>query len=78
MFVFVQGENVKEQSRAYKYLAHFYLKRRMLDDAYTAAQKCYEFTEVLVYIAFIMPSARISVYVICTLVCDTKLKDSHF
>ncbi|XP_041370912.1 cell division cycle protein 23 homolog [Gigantopelta aegis] len=39
------GENVKEQSRAYKYLAHFYLKRRMLDDAYTAAQKCYEFTE---------------------------------
>lgn len=33
------------QSEAYKYLANYYLKHGLLDDAYQAAQICSEFTE---------------------------------
>ena len=36
----------EEQSQAYRYLANYHVKQGQLDDAYTAALKCTEFTEV--------------------------------
>ena len=36
----------EEQGQAYRYLANYHVKRGQLDDAYTAALKCTEFTEV--------------------------------
>lgn len=39
--------NYEEQAHAYKYLANYHLKNNQLEDAFTAAQKCTEFPEVL-------------------------------
>ena len=38
--------NYEEQAHAYKYLANYHLKANQLEDAFHAAQKCTEFTEV--------------------------------
>ncbi|KAK2190637.1 hypothetical protein NP493_72g01031 [Ridgeia piscesae] len=40
-----QGMCGEEHSQAYRYLANYHVKRGQLDDAYTAALKCTEFTE---------------------------------
>jgi hypothetical protein len=44
--------NYEEQAHAYKYLANYHLKNNQLEDAFTAAQKCTEFPEVLAYVPF--------------------------
>jgi hypothetical protein len=41
-----QVHSHEEMSQAYRYLANYHWQKRELDDAYAAAQKCAEYTEV--------------------------------
>ena len=46
IYVYQQVRSHEDLSHAYKYLANYYMSKDELDDAYAAAQKCAEFTEV--------------------------------
>jgi len=49
-FKFIQeteGQNMDEQGPAYKFLAEYYLKQNMLDEAYEHAMKCTQLADVI-------------------------------